>query len=241
MRREEMKQVRTGDPGIEHRSWKAYLYLAAALLSFLLVLPGLVPSEADSEDAPLLELGEIESQVNAYIPGKSCPDDPFVLVTLQEAIAAIREGNGGIGACLVREATGEIVERGHNRQYEPYFRSDLHAEMDLLTRYEEKVRGRRQGVGIPTGVQRKMEGLVLYTSLEPCPMCLTRLINAGVKKVYFGAPDPTGGMARKIRNLPSFWQDRASGQTFEPARCSTHLKLLAGQLFCHSMARRFTK
>ncbi|HAR94530.1 MAG TPA: nucleoside deaminase [Deltaproteobacteria bacterium] len=214
--------------------------LWALVVLSLLLSTGTQATDAYGTDK-WTELSAMERQVKAYVPEKNCPDDPYVLVTLQEAITAIGEGNGGIGACLVREATGEIVERGHNRQYEPYFRSDLHAEMDLLTRYEERVRGRRQGAGIPTGVQRKMEGLVLYTSLEPCPMCLTRIINAGVKKVYFAAPDPTGGMAHKMRNLPPFWQDRASGQIFEPARCSTHLKELAWQLFRHSMARRSTR
>jgi tRNA(adenine34) deaminase len=99
-----------------------------------------------------------------------------IKATLQEALAGSRENNGGVGACLVRERTGQIVERGHNRQFAPYFRSDLHAEMDLLTRYEGRVKAR--GADNPSAsreVQRQIQGLILYTSVETCPMCLTRI------------------------------------------------------------------
>ncbi len=93
-------------------------------------------------------------------------------------------GTAGIGACLVREATGEILERGRNSQYEPYFRSDLHAEMDLLDRWEERMRlTRSRDPREATYLDpRAAEGIVLYTSVEPCPMCLTRIINSGIKR-----------------------------------------------------------
>jgi tRNA(adenine34) deaminase len=225
----------------EVRGQKLRILLALIVLSFLLLL-GALSSEAADSKAWLSELNEIDKRVNAYAPDKGCPDDPFILVTVQEAITAMREGNGGIGACLVQEATGEIVERGHNRQYEPYFRSDLHAEMDLLTRYEERVKARRgSAAGTPSVEQRKIVGLVLYTSLEPCPMCLSRIINMGIKKVYWAATDSEGGMGHKLRDLPPFWRDRASCQIFEPARCSAELNLLADRLFRHSMARRKAK
>ena len=180
-----------------------------------------------------IDLGEMESRVAAFVPDARYPDDPFILVTLKEALLGNRERNGGIGACLVREKTGEVVERTHNRQYEPYFRSDLHAEMDLLTRYEERVRlTRSRDPGSPSYRNpRNMAGLVLYTSVEPCPMCLTRLINAGVKKVYYAAPDPEGGMAGRFNALPPFWKAMAQEMILEPARCSPELKMLAEKPF----------
>jgi tRNA(adenine34) deaminase len=185
-----------------------------------------------SADDKLPDLDAIEKRMNAYVPDKNYPDDPFVLIAVREALAGGRERNGGVGACLVEETTGRIVEVGHNRQFEPYFRSDLHAEMDLLTRYEEKLKARRiMDSPIPTEVQRKMEGLVLYTSVEPCPMCLSRIINARLKKTYYAAPDPSGGMAHKIQDLPTFWRELASGRLFEPARCSPELVDIAKALF----------
>lgn len=178
-------------------------------------------------------LAEIQRQIDAYTPDWRFPDDPFVLATIREALRGARERNGGIGACLVEKATGRIVELGHNSQYEPYFRSDLHAEMDLLTRYEERMRiTRSRNPDDPTYRDpRRMQGLVLYSSLEPCPMCLTRIINAGVKEVYYAAPDKTGGMASRIDGLPPFWKAMARDMVISPARCSPELAALAAKLF----------
>lgn len=178
-------------------------------------------------------LTAIEQRIDAYTPDSRYPDDPFVLTTLREALLGARERNGGIGACLVEKATGKIVERGHNSQYEPYFRSDLHAEMDLLTRYEERMRiTRSSNPDDPTFRDpRRMQGLVLYSSLEPCPMCLTRIINAGVKEVYYAAPDKTGGMACRFDGLPPFWQTMARDLVIAPARCSPELATIAAKLF----------
>lgn len=175
------------------------------------------------------DLDEIEKEINAYIPDPHYEDDPFIVVTIQEGIEAKRKYNGGIGACLVREAAGEVVERGHNRQNTPYFQSSLHAEMDLLDRYE----GRTRDIGSYPGddQRKKKEGLVLYTSLEPCPMCMTRIINSGVKKVYYAVNDESGGMAHLLGNLPPFWQNMAQGMVIEPAKCSPYLRIIAERLF----------
>ena len=203
------------------------VFLALAVFSFT-VSPYILADE--NTKGWLAELDEIEKRVRSFIPDPHYPDDLFVLVTIQEALAGSRENNGGIGACLVRETTGEVVERGHNRQYEPYFRSDLHAEMDLLTRYEERVKAQRFQTS-SSGDPRKVEGLVLYSSVEPCPMCLTRIINIGLKKVYFAVPDPNGGMIQRIQDLPPFWRDMAAGNIYASANCSPELKDLAKRLF----------
>jgi tRNA(adenine34) deaminase len=173
----------------------------------------------------------------AKIDAHQYPDDPFVLVTLKEALKGVKERNGGIGACLVREATGEILEVGHNSQYEPYFRSDLHAEMDLLTRYEDRIKKTRsKNPQDPTFRDpRDMNGIILYTSAEPCPMCMGRIINAGVKKVRYAAIDEAGGMATRFNSLPPFWKNMAKDIEIKQAQCSPQLTSLAARLFRPSM------
>lgn len=191
------------------------------------------PARNREPAAAAFDLNVLEIRINNYHPDPRYPDDLFVLVTVREGLLGGRERNGGIGACLVRKATGEIIERGHNRQYEPYFRSDLHAEMDLLDRYEERVRKTRsRNPKDPTFRNpRNMQGLVLYTSLEPCPMCLGRIINAGVKEVYYAAPDVNGGMASRFKDLPPSWKAMAKGMVIGPARCSPELQEIALDLF----------
>jgi tRNA(adenine34) deaminase len=215
--------------------------LSPWMLRALLLIPALIsltacshaPSGAPVPAARLLYLDGIGKDISAFVPDARYPDDPFVLVTVQEAMMGARERNGGIGACLVREATGEVLERGHNSQYEPWFRSSLHAEMVLLDRYEERMRLTRSRDPRDASYldPRAATGLVLYTSVEPCPMCLTRIINAGIKKVYYAAPDINGGMASRFENLPPFWKGMAEGMVLEPARCSPSLTDIAAKLF----------
>lgn len=181
-----------------------------------------------------LDDAALQKAILRYQPDKRYRDDAFVLATVKEAAQGWREHNGGIGACLVREASGEIVACAHNSQYVPYFRSDLHAEMKLLDKYEDRVRTKR--ASNPHDTQHRnpryaMEGLVLYTSVEPCPMCLARIINSGLKKVYYASADETGGMAKRLGGLPPFWQNMAAGMVSEPSQSSPQLNELAHDLF----------
>ena len=178
--------------------------------------------------APMSEEALLK-EVEAYKADPAFRDDAFVLETVKEAVLGVREHNGGIGACLVRQDTGEVLDRAHNSQYQPYFRSDLHAEMQLMDRYEDRMRLNRNAP--ERGKLRDLKGVVLYTSVEPCPMCLARLINAGVKKIYYAHPDEQGGMAKYMSGLPPYWRQMAAGMVVEPAQSSPRLNALAKGLF----------
>ena len=43
-----------------------------------------------------------------------------------------------------------------------------------------------------------MSGYNQYSSIEPCPMCVARLIATGVGTVKFVAPDASGGMVQTM-------------------------------------------
>jgi cytosine deaminase len=166
----------------------------------------------ESNDRTLHDLG---LRIDAARPDARYRHDLPVLAAIREALAAAKEGNFGIGA-VVADESGDLIETGRNRVFAPYFRSDAHAEMDALTRLESATRGKYEPAQ-----------LSLYSSLEPCPMCLTRLINAGVGHVYYVVEDPEGGMVRKLADLPPIWIDLARSQTFSAVPCSPKLKALA--------------
>ncbi len=151
----------------------------------------------------------------------SHPDDEYIHAACVDAIATAEEGNFGVGALLVDDK-GCIVSRGRNRVFRPHFRSDLHAEMDAMNQYEDAQASRPRS---------RLEQFVMYTTLEPCPMCTARLITAGVGTVKFGAPDKLGGMASRIGQLPPVWTDLASGITFTRADCSPELSELCFAIF----------
>ncbi len=180
----------------------------------------------------------LEARIQAYKPDPRYRDDAFGLVVVKDAIVSLKAGSGGIGACLVDSKSGEVVERGRNRQYRPHFRSDMHAEMDLLNRYENRVQ--KKGGGNSGNDPRQCGELILFTSTEPCPMCLTRIINSGIQRMYYINPDLEGGMAHRMEQLPPFWQKFAAGRDFRQAECSPQLQKIAEDLFRHSI-RSFAK
>jgi cytosine deaminase len=163
-------------------------------------------------------LARLEKRINAFVPHPAFRDDSYLIVALKEAFIAVQEGNGGVGAVLANEQ-GQIVVRGRNRMFYPYFRSDLHAEMDVLTRFEENYK------------DKTLNGYTLYSTLEPCEMCLIRIILSGVSRVVFAADDSQKGGITGPNKLPEQWRRLAAGQAFAAAACSPELAELSRQLF----------
>lgn len=211
----------------------------SALVFLTLVFQAFVAEPALSGPAALPEkLAGLEQRIRNYTVDPRYRDDVLGLHVVRAALASAKQGSGGIGACLVDTATGKVVETGRNRQYDPYFRSDLHAEMDLLNRYEDRVR--KAHSRDTDSNPRDCSGLVLVSSVEPCPMCLTRIINAGINTVLYVETDEQGGMATRIRDLPPFWREFARDREFRRADCSPQLRKIAHDLF-HLSKRSFAK
>lgn len=202
------------------------------LLVFLLLLTAAAPCNA----ADPAGLQAIEDRIDAAVPDPAHTDDRYGLIVIRQALTSLKSGSGGIGACLINSRTGQVVETGRNRQFDPFFRSDLHAEMDLLNRYEARQKKLRDSGLNP----RECKDLILISSVEPCPMCLTRIINSGIKTMRYVAADPTGGMVTRMNCLPTFWQEFAADRDFKKADCSSAVEQLAKDLFDYS-SRSFAK
>jgi tRNA(adenine34) deaminase len=111
----------------------------------------------------------------------------FMREALAEAEAAGEAGQLPIGAVLVLD--GEVVSRGRNRHLER--RTQLaHAELEALYEGGEAAWSRHADC-------------VLYTTVEPCPMCLGALVMADVPHDVFAAHDRGGGIgAQVIETVP---------------------------------------
>lgn len=91
-----------------------------------------------------------------------------------------------VGAIIVKD--GKIIGRGHNereRQCDP----TAHAEIVALRKAAQKL-----------GTWR-LDGSVLYTTLEPCAMCAEAIIQSRVSRIVFGAYDPLSGACGSAFNL----------------------------------------
>ena len=149
-------------------------------------------------------------------------DDKYGWITCILALEAVSTGNFGVGSILVNQAS-EIVAYGHNEVFKPYFRSDGHAEMVVMNEFEKKHKD-----------TINLEGYVIYTSLESCPMCLARIITSGIKKLIYVASDNEGGMVHKVSDMPPIWIDLAKRQLFRKAKCSEYISEAAKNIFLMS-------
>jgi tRNA(adenine34) deaminase len=105
---------------------------------------------------------------------------------LAEAEAAAAAGERPIGAVVV--VAGEIVSRGRSRQNE--LRSQLaHAELEALQNGGE-------------AVWQYHEQAVLFSTVEPCPLCLGATVMADVPHVIYGVDDPFMQTYRLIEGSP---------------------------------------
>lgn len=146
--------------------------------------------------------------------------DSVAIMAIKEAISAIRNGGWGIGAILVDNQSGKIICRGQNKT----MRSDWHAEMDLLNKFEDEHQDKKAR-------KELLSQCTLITSLEPCPMCLCRIIAARVGAVYYVAPDAPGGMVHLFNNLPDSWKELAKDKIYAQADCSDELVKIAAEVF----------
>ena len=152
-------------------------------------------------------------------PGAQHKDQSAGIVACREALEAARKGNYGVGAVLV-DPEGRTIEQGQNSVFFPRFRSDLHAEMVVMNAFEERHPD-----------SDHMRGYTLVCSLEPCPMCLARLLAAGVQTVKFLAQDELGGMVGHRPQFPAAWQRLWQRQEFVPADVSEGLRRFALDVF----------
>ncbi len=101
-------------------------------------------------------------------------------MALDEAAEAAKAGEVPVGAVLVDGATGNVVARAHNR-VERDRDPTAHAEMLAIRAAAAKLGAKR------------LEGLDLYVTLEPCPMCAQAIAFARLRRLYWAASDPKAG------------------------------------------------
>jgi tRNA(Arg) A34 adenosine deaminase TadA len=166
-----------------------------------------------------MHLAPLKQLLEAYRIRSQYGDDSLSLEVCKLALSAVERGNYGIGSLLV-DSEHMVIASGENMVFKPYFRSDLHAEMVVMNSYEDAHKD-----------VTSLNNYTLYTSLEPCPMCTARLISSGCQRVVYVANDLEGGMAHRVKLLPSTWVQLARQCRFTMADCSPVLKDVAYRIF----------
>lgn len=102
----------------------------------------------------------------------------------------VNNGGGPFGAVIVRG--GEVLSMGTNRVVpacDPTAHAEVIAIRDACTK---------------TGAF-KLEGATIYSSCEPCPMCLSAIYWAGIRRLCYGA---TKHDAKEVNFDDSFIYDQ---------------------------------
>lgn len=98
----------------------------------------------------------------------------YMELALKEALKAYKNQEVPVGAIIVRD--NKIISKAYNKK-EKMKDVSAHAEILAIRKAEKKLNNWR------------LDECQLYTTLEPCPMCMAAIKEARIKNVYFGAYD----------------------------------------------------
>ena len=98
-------------------------------------------------------------------------EEKFMLRAIKVSIKNLEKGGGPFGAVIVKD--GKVVAIGMNRvtcNNDP----TAHAEVQAIRKAAKKLK------------TFNLSGCEIYTSCEPCPMCLGAIYWARIDRIYYG-------------------------------------------------------
>ena len=96
----------------------------------------------------------------------------YMEIDIKEAKKGIENGDGGPFGCVIVK-DNKIVGKGHNRVVLKHD-ATCHGEMEAIRNASKNLN------------TFDLSGCELYTTGEPCPMCLSACLWANIEKVYYG-------------------------------------------------------
>ena len=118
---------------------------------------------------------------------RDAQDEHAMRMALDEAYAALAEGEVPVGAVVMR--AGNVIARAHNRRERDHDPT-AHAEVLALRAAAAALEDWR------------LNDCTLYVTLEPCPMCAGAIVSARVGRVVYGAYDGQRGCCGSVYRLP---------------------------------------
>lgn len=97
----------------------------------------------------------------------------YMKQAMNNAKAGSEKGEGGPFGAVVVDKEGNVIANGNNKVLKNNDPT-AHAEIMAIREACEKLN------------TYDLSEYILYTSAEPCPMCISAIIWANIKKVYYG-------------------------------------------------------
>ena len=104
----------------------------------------------------------------------------YMEISKDIALKGAKKGEGGPFGSIIVDKYGKIISRANNmvlKNNDP----TAHAEIVAIRKACKKLKS------------YDLEGCILYTSCEPCPMCLSAIIWANIKEVYYACTRKDAG------------------------------------------------
>jgi tRNA(adenine34) deaminase len=99
-------------------------------------------------------------------------------LAVRYARVALSHGEVPIGAIVVK--AGRVIGSGYNLKET---RKDATAHAEILA-----IQSAQQHIG-----DWRLNGCMMYVTLEPCPMCMGAILHSRIEHVFYGATDSKWG------------------------------------------------
>lgn len=102
----------------------------------------------------------------------------YMQQAIEEAYEGINNKHGGPFGCVIVK-DGKVIGKGHNRvlkNLDPTAHGEVEAIRDACKNLKTF----------------NLDGCELYTTAEPCPMCLGAILWSNIKTVYYGCNKKDG-------------------------------------------------
>lgn len=143
----------------------------------------------------------------------------YLRQAIRLALEAEETGNLPIGAVITLD--GEVVAEGKNSIWVPVFDPGRHAEIEAMA-------------AAPIGLWARANEMTLYTTLEPCMMCMSTILIHHIGRIVFGSFDPRGGASCVLGHMPPAFENIAQETEFVgpalPQECDPLNKRVAARL-----------
>lgn len=102
--------------------------------------------------------------------------EPFMRLALDEARKALKEGQLPVGAVLASD--GKVLSIAHKSDNDYHLG---HAEINVINQVFSKQQ------------HNKRSDITIYTTLEPCVMCIGTILHLPIRLIVYSLEDPYGG------------------------------------------------
>ena len=155
-------------------------------------------------------------------------DRKFMKLAMREAEEGYERGDFPVGAVLT--FNGRLIGKGNNSN-RTNAEWNSHAESLLIGTYASAIQSCRKEMGL----------VELYTTLEPCLMCIGSSVLNRVSRIVYACPDPNGGAAGiDIEALPE-WYARKWPEIEKGGFRSESYNLLVNHMRKHKSWKRILK